>query len=85
MVESNNVLTVVTKYSTLMAVIFGFTQGSILRTLLSNIFLVHIFFIINNVDIANYADDNGQKFVCSNIPGQSSWSKIKEFRKIRQG
>ena len=67
-----------------MEVVFGVTQGSILRTLLSNIFLADLFFIINNVDIANYTDDNGQKFVCSNIPGQSSWSKIKEFRKIRQ-
>ena len=68
-----------------MEVIFGVTQSSILRTLLSNIFLAYLFFSINNIDIVNYADDNGQKSVCSNISGQSSWSKIKEFRKIRQG
>ena len=54
-----------------MEVVFGVTQGSILRTLLSNIFLADLFFIINNIDIANYADDNGQKFVCSNIPGHT--------------
>ena len=34
------------------------TQGSILGTSLFNIFLEDLFFIVNSMDIANYADDN---------------------------
>ena len=34
------------------------TQGSILGTSLFNIFLEDLFFIVNRMDIANYADDN---------------------------
>ena len=33
-------------------------QGSILEPLLFNIFLCDLFLIINNIDFANYADDN---------------------------
>ena len=35
---------------------FGVPQGSFLRTRLFNIFLADSFFILNNVEIANYAD-----------------------------
>ena len=39
-------------------ILFGVTQVSILRPLLFNIFLADLFFIISNIDIASYADEN---------------------------
>ena len=35
----------------------GYLKGLFYIPLLSNIFLANLFFIINNFDIANYADD----------------------------
>ena len=43
-------------YSTWFVIPFGLPQGSILGSLLFNIFLTDLFFILNNTDIANYAD-----------------------------
>ena len=45
-------------YSTWFEILFGAPQGSILFALLFNIFLVDLFFILNKIDISNYADDN---------------------------
>ena len=38
--------------------VYGVIQVSILRPLLFNIFLDDLIFIINNIDIASYMDDN---------------------------
>ena len=47
-----------------METVFGVTHGSILRTF---IFLADLFFIISNIDIASYADDNTPYIVVDNI------------------
>ena len=45
-------------FSSWLEIVFGIRLGSILGPLLFNIFLADLFFILNNVDIASYGDDN---------------------------
>ena len=56
-------------YSTWMDIVFGEPQGSIRSSLLFNIFLAVLFFIVNSIDIANHADDNIQFATANDMNG----------------
>ena len=45
-------------YSLWSLIKYGVPHGSILGRILFNIFLYHMFFLVDSVDIASYADDN---------------------------
>ena len=54
-------------YSSWSEILFDVPQESILVPLLFNIFLVDLFFVVKDIDIANYADDSTTFIVENNI------------------
>ena len=54
-------------YSAWMEIVFGVIHGSILRPLLFKTFLANLFFIISNIEIASYTDDNTPYIAADNI------------------
>ena len=48
---------ITTEYSSWVEILFGVSQGSILLPLLFSIFLCDLLLIINNNELASYADD----------------------------
>ena len=56
-------------YSSWLEIIFAVPQGSILGPLLFSVFLLDLFFIIENTDIASYADNNTPYIRTDDIDG----------------
>ena len=66
-------------YITWMETVFRDTEGSILRSLLFDIFLADPFFIISNIDIASYPDIYTPYIAADNTDGRSVHVLLKWF------
>ena len=64
-------------YSSLLEIVFEVPQGWILGPLLFNIFLIDLFFLIEDTDIASYANDNTPYVIADNIDGVIKSLEIK--------
>ena len=58
---------ITTEYSSWVEILFGVSQGSILVPLLFSIFLCDLLLIINNIELASYADDDTTYAIGNNI------------------
>ena len=56
-------------YSSWLDIIFGVLQGSIPGPLLFHVFLVDLFFTVNDIDIASYADDSTPYMIADDVDG----------------
>ena len=56
-------------YITCMEIVLGVIQGSIWRPLLFNTFSADLFFIISNINISSYTDDNTSYITADSIDG----------------
>ena len=54
-------------FSSWLEIDFGVLRGSLLGPLFFNIFLADLFFVLNDVDIASYADNNTPHVIADNI------------------
>ena len=54
-------------YTSWLDIIFGVLQGAILGPLLFNAFLTDLFFVVNDTDIASYANGNTPCMVTDNV------------------
>ena len=72
-----------TDYSAWLNIKYGLPQGSVLGPLLFNIFLNNIFFLIRDISIVNYADDN-TTYLLSTSERETSilleWFKFNEMK-----
>ena len=55
------------EFSSWEGILFGVPHWSILRLLLFKLFLYDLFFLMNDVDFASYADDNTPFFIGNNL------------------
>ena len=56
--ERKQMVKIIYQFSSLLDIVASVLQGSILRSLLFNTFLCDMFLLCNDIDFANYADDN---------------------------